>query len=65
MYSPYLTKRTSRRVPKRPFWFGFGSVLNIAPRHRTDHTTDAEALQSDWQEIGRDITRAMRQSLKI
>ena len=56
--------------PKRNFWTGFGSVLNIGGDSsksivfKSDEDADYKALKSDWDAIGNDFYSAMFETLK-
>ena len=53
-------------LPKNNFWIGLGSLLNIRGSYfdykysKSDHEADAEALSSDWQNVGEDIKKSIK-----
>ena len=51
---------------KQSFMRGIGSIGNLSGEipfnsSASDNEADAKALLSDWQEVGRDIRRAMNE----
>lgn len=60
-----LEKRTDFLFPKRNFWTGFSSILNVfgEPNKfktaKTGADLDSWALRSDWEMVGQDIRKAM------
>lgn len=41
------------------FWDGFMAMFGHKASYDTPHTTDAEAMRSDWEAVGRDIRTAI------
>lgn len=61
--------RTDFLLPKRNFWSGFSSVLNIFGNSDKFNTSssaeeaDIRALSSDWQMIGDDFRKVLSSDL--
>lgn len=64
-------KRTDFLFPKRSFWKGFSSVLNIFGNQnkfnssKSGQEADYNALKSDWEMIGQDIQNTMNNDFKF
>ncbi|MEQ1733108.1 MAG: hypothetical protein ABL940_05510 [Bacteroidia bacterium] len=60
-----IKKRTDFLFPKRNFWSGFSSVLNIYGNpnkfnsSKTGEEADCKAIKSDWEMIGEDFKYAI------
>ncbi len=63
-------KRTDFLFPKRNFWTGFSSVLNIFGEDKKFNTSksgeeaDYKALKSDWDMIGEDFKKVIIKSFE-
>ena len=44
-------------LPKHPFWFGFGSILNLSGKNDSNYQqkSDLNELKEDWEMVGFDI----------
>ena len=64
-------KRTDFLFPKRSFWTGFSSILNVFGNQNKFNTSksgqeaDCKALKSDWEMIGKDIQNAIDKDFKL
>lgn len=58
-------KRTDFLLPKRDFWTGFSSVLDIFGTKKKFNTSksgaeaDYKAIRNDWEMIGQDIKNSL------
>lgn len=65
MSDDVLDSPTFRLFSVPSFWGGFGSILSVFGRDygirtsRTPEEADAEAIRSDWEAVGMDMTRAL------
>lgn len=50
-------KENASRVPG--FWDGVASIFGVNRPIETEAVSDADAILSDWENVGNDIRRAM------
>ncbi len=61
-----IENRTDFLFPKRNFWSGLSSILDIGANKKKINTSksvelaDMKALQSDWAMIGKDFRNSMK-----
>jgi hypothetical protein len=60
-------KRTDFLFVKRGFWSGFSSVLDIFAEGKKFNSSkdgneaDSKALQNDWEMVGQDIRKSLKE----
>jgi hypothetical protein len=60
-----IETRTDFLFPKRSFWTGFSSILNIVGNpdkfnsSSSSQEADYKAIRSDWEMIGKDVSSSL------
>lgn len=62
-----VDNRTDSLFPKRNFWSGLSSVIGISPdtnkfnASKSNEEADFKAIYSDWNMVGEDMRKSMRE----